>query len=53
MEKLKHKMKKIYDEDSLDATNKPKTSFSSEESDLNLTNEVLIDNNEMLIVIDK
>ena len=51
--KLKHKMEKIYDEDSLVAINKPKTSFSLEESDLNLTYEILIDNNEMFIVTDK
>ena len=51
--KLKHKMEKIYDEDSLVAINKPKTSFSLEESDLNLTNQILIDNNEMFIVTDK
>ena len=51
--KLKHKMEKIYDEDSLVAINKPKTSFSLEESHLNLTNKILIDTNEMFIVIDK
>ena len=51
--KLKHKMEKIYDEDSLVAINKPKTSFSLEESELNLTNEILTDNNELIIVTDK
>ena len=50
--KLKHKMEKIYDEDSLVAINKPKTSIALQESDLHLTNEILIDN-EMFIVIDK
>ena len=51
--KLKRKMEKIYDEDSLIAINKPKTSFYLEESHLNLTNKTLIDNNEIFIVIDK
>ena len=49
--KLKHKMEKIYD-DSLVAINKPKTSVALQESDLNLTNEILTDN-EMFIAIDK
>ena len=51
--KLKHIMEKNYDEDSLVAINKPKISIALHESDLNLTNEFLIDNNEMFIVIDK
>ena len=51
--KLKHKMEKIYDEDSLVAINKPEMSIALQESDLNLTNEILVDNNEMFIVIDK
>ena len=51
--KLKHKMEKNYDEDSLVAINKPKISIALQESDLNLTNEILLDNNEMFIVIDK
>ena len=51
--KPKHKMEKIYDEDSLVAINKPKISIALQESDLNLTNEILVDNNEMFIVIDK
>ena len=50
---LKHEMGKIYDEDSLVAINKPKISIALQESDLNLTNEILVDNNEMFIVIDK
>ena len=52
MKKLKHKMEKIYDEDSVVAINKPKTSITVQENDLNLTNEIFIDN-EMFIVIDK
>ena len=52
--KLKHKMEKIYVENSLVAINKLKISIALKESDLNLTNEILVDNNEMyLIVIDK
>ena len=51
--KLKHKMEKIYDEDSLVAINKPEMSIALQESDLNLTNEILVDNNEMFIFIDK
>ena len=51
--KLKHKMEKIYDEDSLVAINKHEMSIALQESDLNLTNEILVDNNEMFIVIDK
>ena len=51
--KPKHKIKKIYDEDSLVAINKPKISIALQESDLNLANEILVDNNEMFIVIDK
>ena len=49
--KLKHKMEKIYDEDSLVAINKPKISIALQESDLNLTNEILVDNNEMLLIL--
>ena len=45
-------MEKNYDEDSLVAINKHKTSIALQESDLSLTNEILIDN-EMFIVIDK
>ena len=41
MKKLKHKMEKIYDEDSVVAINKPKTSITVQENDLNLTNEFL------------
>ena len=52
--KLKHKMEKIYVENSLVAINKPKISIALKESDLNLTNEILVDSNEMyLIVIDE
>ena len=52
--KLKHKMEKIYVENSLVAINKLKISIALKESDLNLTNEILVDNNEMyLTVIDK
>ena len=52
--KLKHKMEKIYVENSLVVINKLKISIALKESDLNLTNEILVDNNEMyLIVIDK
>ena len=46
-------MEKIYDEDSLVAINKHEMSIALQESDLNLTNEILVDNNEMFIVIDK
>ena len=46
-------MEKIYDEDSLVTINKPKISIALQENDLNLTNEILADNNEMFIVIDK
>ena len=46
-------MEKIYDEDSLVAINKLKISIALQESHLNLTNEILADNNEMLIDIDK
>ena len=46
-------MEKNFDEDSLVAINKPKISIALHESDLNVTNEFLIDNNEMFIVIDK
>ena len=48
--KLKHKMEKIYDEDSLVAINKHEMSIALQESDLNLTNEIIVDNNEMFIV---
>ena len=51
--KLNHKMKKIYDKDSLVAVNKPKIYIALQESDPKLTNEILLDNNEMFIVIDK
>ena len=51
--KLKHKMEKNYDEDSLVAINKPKISIALQESDLILANEVFIDNNEMFIVFGK
>ena len=52
--KLKHKMEKIYVENSSVAINKPKISIALKESDLNLTNEILVDSNEMyLIVIDE
>ena len=43
--KLKCKMEKIYDEDSSVAVNKPKKSIVLQESDLNLTNKILIDKN--------
>ena len=43
--KLKYKMEKIYDEDSSVAINKPKKSIALQESDLNLTNKILIDKN--------
>ena len=46
-------MEKIYDEDSLVTINKPKISIALQESDLNLINEILVENNEMFIVIDK
>ena len=46
-------MEKIYDDNSLAAINKPKTNTALQESRPNLTNEILIDNNEMFIVIDK
>ena len=47
-------MEKIYVENSLVAINKLKISIALKESDLNLTNEILVDNNEMyFIVIDK
>ena len=47
-------MEKIYVENSLVVINKLKISIALKESDLNLTNEILVDNNEMyLIVIDK
>ena len=48
--KLKHKMEKIYDEDSLVAINKHEMSIALQESDLYLTNEIIVDNNEMFIV---
>ena len=38
--KGKHKMEKIYDEDSRVAINKSKTSIALQESDLNLTKEI-------------
>ena len=46
-------MEKIYDKDSLVAVNKPKIYIALQESDPKLTNEILLDNNEMFIIIDK
>ena len=37
-------MKKIYDEDSLVAINTPKASIALQESELNLTNEIILMN---------
>ena len=45
--------RKKFDDDSLLAIHKPKISIALQESDLNLTTEIAIDNNEMFIVIDK
>ena len=46
-------MEKIYDEHSLVVINKPKISIDLQKSDLNLSNEILIDNNEVFIVVGK